>query len=107
MKNCNEQVARDYGIKLEDLETLPYKRFRWRCLVPGCTRGTHVRDYGIAPFYFCERKGWGWIDGTIYYMMCGPHWKQRDRVTLVMAHKIANPEYLMGKFEKKEIKGKK
>lgn len=39
----------------DSLDAIPYERRRWCCAAKGCTNGTHVRDYGIAPWYFLDR----------------------------------------------------
>lgn len=70
----------------ESLDAVPYVRRRWLCQCKGCTRGTHVRDYGLAPFN--GRGIWAWLDrnskwanshptelwmGPNNYWLCGKH----------------------------------
>lgn len=65
------------------LKMIPYTRLRWECQVKGCTNGTHVLDYGIAPYYFLDRNSknsqrypelyWRNLREKIY--LCGKHYK--------------------------------
>lgn len=95
--NVTKEIENLYGIKLSDLETLPFKTLHWKCLCPTCNRGTFVRDYGIAPYYFSARKGWGWVDGSQWWMMCGHHWKQKHRVQELVQHRMSE-QYLLEHF---------
>lgn len=65
------------------LDQVPYERMKWQCQCKGCTNGTHVRDYGISPFFFLDRnskwienninKGWSNLNRTMW--LCNKHKK--------------------------------
>lgn len=65
----------------EELDQVPYDVVKWCCQGKNCTRGTKVRDYGIAPTYFWPRKNKEWLDISPmgWFFMCGKHnklWKR-------------------------------
>jgi hypothetical protein len=75
-------------LERESLERVPYTLLKWGCQAKGCTGGTTVRDYGIAPFYFLNRNS---KKSTVYpwlywqnvgerFWLCGKHWKFYDRL---------------------------
>lgn len=70
----------------ESLDAIPFVRRRWLCQCKGCTRGTHVRDYGLEEFN--PRGIWALLDrnsqdaakhpdrywmGPNNYWLCGRH----------------------------------
>lgn len=101
-----EEAVRDlYDIRDTDLELLPFTVIKWHCILPGCTCGTMVRDYGIAPHYYSPRKGWGWVDGATWWMLCSKHWKHKDRILRSIEHRMT-AEYMLSKFGPAENKKK-
>lgn len=64
----------------EELDNVEYKLVKWRCQGKDCMNGTKLRDYGIKPFYYSERKGLGWQDLRRYYWLCGKHNKFYKRL---------------------------
>jgi hypothetical protein len=67
----------------ESLDKIPFDRKRWLCQCKGCSNGTHIRDYGLSPFYFLDRNSkrsfdktadyWSNLNTT--YWLCGKHAK--------------------------------
>lgn len=63
----------------EELDNVEYKLMKWRCQGKDCQNGTKVRDYGISPYFYLERKNEGWRNLNIYWWNCGKHnkmWKE-------------------------------
>lgn len=68
----------------DGLDALPYSILAWECCVQGCTGGTAVRDYGLAPWFLLHRnskafdrnpgKFWVKCDRTVW--LCSKHNKQ-------------------------------
>lgn len=65
----------------ESLEEVPFTRATWVCQCKGCTRGTMVRDYGLAPWYWLQRNSkrshaqpqryWFYLD--TWHWLCSKH----------------------------------
>jgi len=56
-----------------ELELVPFTIVKWQCQGKGCTNGTKVRDYGIAPIYFHPRKSIRWFHIDDYIWNCSKH----------------------------------
>lgn len=57
----------------ESLDTIEYSSRKWICNCKGCTNWTAIRDYGIMPYVYHPRKGWGWTNLERVYFLCGKH----------------------------------
>jgi hypothetical protein len=72
----------------DELDKIPYQRKKWLCQCKGCTNGTHVRDYGVSPFFWLDRNSnWAqhspeelWTDLTKFCWMCSKHRKLISRL---------------------------
>jgi hypothetical protein len=65
----------------EELDKVPYDKKKWVCQGKKCSNGTVVRDYGIAPFFYLQRKcDAGWVNLNLQFWMCGKHNKARKRL---------------------------
>ncbi len=72
----------------EALDQIPYERKKWICQVKGCCGGTHVRDYGLSPWFMLDRGSkksidhpqeyWRNLDYKIW--LCCKHWKRFDKL---------------------------
>lgn len=75
----------------ESLDQIPYKRMRFVCQVKGCTNGTHVRDYGLEPWYFLDRNSKYaklapaelWYNLNVRFWLCGKHYKFYDKLVKI------------------------
>lgn len=56
----------------ESLDRVPYDKRRVCCHIEGCERTMPVRDYGIDPFYYINRR-WHRLDLVLFF--CAKHWK--------------------------------
>lgn len=63
-----------------ELDNVDYTLKKWICQCKGCTRGTKVRDYGIAPWYYWPKKGEGWLNLDTNYFMCGGHYPRMKKM---------------------------
>lgn len=72
----------------ESLDAVPFERKRWVCECKGCQRGTTVRDYGMAPYYWLDRNSkssksqpWRyWNNLMNYHWLCSKHWAMFRRL---------------------------
>lgn len=85
-------------IRDTDLQYLPFKIAKWKCLIPGCkSHGRIVKDYGIPPFYFWPVKqrlykdGWrgGWFDASLHWVLCNKHLAEHEK----LGHEAFNDKY--------------
>lgn len=59
----------------ESLDRIDFDLKKWCCQCKKCDNHTKIRDYGIAPYYFHTRKGWGWNNLYYQYYLCSKHTK--------------------------------
>lgn len=79
----------------ESLDMVPYDTKKWCCQCKGCTNGTRVRDYGIAPFFFLDRNSKRaaaktadyWCDLRRNYWLCNKHLKFFKRLSKIYGEK--------------------
>lgn len=72
----------------ESLDRIEFTRKRWQCQGKGCTNGSHVRDYGIGPWYFMDTNSKGshshplkyWRQIPPWFLLCGKHNKIWNRL---------------------------
>lgn len=72
----------------ESLDQIPYTVMHLNCHGKGCKNGTHVRDYGVSPYYFLHRNSRGaannpgkyWLNLSRKMWLCAKHWKILDRL---------------------------
>jgi len=64
----------------EELDLVDYGLKKWLCQCKGCTNGSKVRDYGISPWFYWAKKGEGWLDLTVNYLLCYKHNKLYKRL---------------------------
>lgn len=63
----------------EELNKIPFDKWRIYCKVQGCNRFTHLRDYGIWPVLFGRFVGGDWINVHESYFLCHNHYKLIDK----------------------------
>lgn len=77
-------IAELKSMSLIELDLVDYDTVKWCCQGKKCNRGTKIRNYGIAPFYYWNRKqkDAGWINLDNQFFMCAKHWKLWKRLKL-------------------------
>lgn len=86
----------------ESLDAIPYQRRKWICQCKGCQHGTHVRDYGISPFFFLDRNSKAakknpkeyWYNLNVQFWICGKHWKMMGRLEKSFGRRAAEDKLL-------------
>lgn len=72
----------------ESLDSVPYELKKMMCQCKNCKNGTHVRDYGISPFFLLNRNSKHslkkpedyWWNANLYIWLCGKHWLLCERL---------------------------
>jgi hypothetical protein len=81
MDNSEQEAIQELlTMNQDELDKVDHDVVKWICQGKNCTRGTYVRDYGIAPKYFHPRKGIHWFDIRLHFWMCGHHNKLYKRL---------------------------
>jgi hypothetical protein len=61
------------GLADTELKKVPFERRKLLCSVNGCSRFTHVKDYGISPEFYAFGS-WNDLSQTLFF--CPKHWKE-------------------------------
>jgi hypothetical protein len=82
----NDEIEQLKSMNREELDLVMYDIKKWICQAKGCMRGTHVRDYGITPYFFEHKKKGKWVvistgeNSGGSYLLCFKHAKFWDRL---------------------------
>ena len=74
--------------KAKELDAIPYDRKKWICEGKNCKNGTHIRDYGVFPWFMLDRNSKNSIKnpreywrGRNNFYLCSKHGKMWERLT--------------------------
>jgi hypothetical protein len=60
----------------EELDKIPFEKWKLYCGVEGCNHYTGVRDYGLWPELLGRFVNCDWINVYKSHFLCGKHWKE-------------------------------
>jgi hypothetical protein len=100
MENEEQQAIDELmAMSEKELEQVEHNKVKWVCCCKGCSRITHIKDYGIYPLFRWRKK---WIDLSKIIFYCGKHYPIFRRKPALIEYKPYNEINIINYEDTKE-----